>query len=128
MLSKIKIETAEDKFQSLIMKAPALLCILQGKQHVFEFANLRYRELVGNRDIIGKPIRDALPELEGQGFFELLDHVYNTGETYKGNEVPANIIKSNGRVEKGYFNFTYQALINITGKYMECQRKTIRHF
>jgi len=110
--SKNKIEAGENKFRKLIIEAPAIFCILKGEQHVFELANLRSKELVDNRDIIGKPIREALPELEGQGFYELLDKVYNTGETYNGNEVPANLIKSDGRVEQGYFNFTFQAYTN----------------
>ncbi|MEO6489372.1 MAG: PAS domain S-box protein, partial [Ferruginibacter sp.] len=103
------VEARENKFRNLIMEAPAIFCILKGDQHVFELANLRYKELVGNREIIGKPIREALPELEGQGFYELLDNVYSTGETFIGKEVPANLIKSDGSVELGYFNFTYQA-------------------
>jgi len=114
--SKNIIEAGENKFRNLIMEAPAILCILKGEQHVFELANLRYKKLVGNRDIIGKPIREALPELEGQGFYELLDKVYNTGETFYGNEVPANLIKSYGRVERCYFNFTYQAYINANNE------------
>ena len=63
------------------MLSPAIICILRGPNHVFELANDMYLQLIGNRDIINKPIQEALPELAGQGFFELLDKVYATGET-----------------------------------------------
>ena len=47
--------------------------------HVFEFANREYLALVDGRDLIGLPVRAALPELAGQGIYEILDNVYRIG-------------------------------------------------
>jgi hypothetical protein len=44
---------------------------LRGPRHSFELANERYIEFVGGRDVVGKPLRDAFPDLMRQGFFEL---------------------------------------------------------
>ena len=97
-------------------QAPAVLAILKGPEHVFEFANPAYLELTGNRDIINKTLLEALPEIAGQGFKELLDNVYKTGETYTGKEIPAILDKGNGTFETIFLNFTYQAFANDKGE------------
>ena len=53
-------------------QAPGFVAMLEGPEHRFTFANAAYRALVGGRNVVGKTAREALPELEGQGFFELL--------------------------------------------------------
>jgi hypothetical protein len=37
------------------------------KDHVFEFVNPPYLDLVGRRDVTSRRLRDALPELEEHG-------------------------------------------------------------
>ena len=70
--------------------APVGIATLKGPAHVFEFANRRYLDLIGGRPVEGRPIRDALPELEGQGIYELLDGVYQSGEPFVGRSVRAH--------------------------------------
>ena len=67
-------------------RSPSFIAMLGGPQHVFEFANDGYCRLVGRsaHDILQRPAREALPEVAGQGFFELLDRVYATGEPFVG--------------------------------------------
>ena len=55
---------------------PVGIATFHGPQHVFECANREYLGMVGHRDIVGKPVRQALPEVAGQGLFELPDQVY----------------------------------------------------
>jgi PAS domain-containing protein len=89
--------------------------VLRGPEHVYEFANPMYLQLVDNRDIVGKPIREALPELGAQGLFEILDEVYTTGKPYIANEIPSKFHKGNGMVEEGYCNFVYQPIHSSEG-------------
>ena len=114
--TKQQVEIERVNLREFVMRTPAVLCILRGPRHVFEIANSRYLELVGRRDILGKDVRAALPELEGQGFYELLDTVYATGEAYVGKEIGARIDRGNGKLEQAYFNFTYQPLRDARGK------------
>src|SRR5579884_1205379 len=101
----------------LLMEAPAMISLLRGPQHVYELANRLYMELVSQRDILGKPIRVARPELEGQGIFELLDQVYTTGKPFVGNEMPIELDpQQTGQREVRYFNFVYQPLRDETGE------------
>jgi PAS domain S-box-containing protein len=108
-----KIKGERQNFYQLLMQAPALVAILKGSDHVYELANNLYGEAVGTeRMIIGKPIREALPELKGQGIFELLDNVFNTGEPFYGNEIPVRVAKAKDILEEIYFNFTYHPIRN----------------
>lgn len=106
-----KIENERKILHSFFMQAPAIFCILRGPQHVFELTNAGYKSLIGGRDVIGLPARQALPEVEGQGFFELLDNVYKTRKAFIGTEMPMSLIKENG-IEICYFNFIYQPILN----------------
>src|ERR1700712_2111969 len=76
------------KFRQMFEQSPGFIAVLRGPHHVFELTNAAYRLLLGNRDLIGKPIREAVPEVEGQGYFELLDHVFRTGKTHVGRRMP----------------------------------------
>ena len=114
LLATLRNERA--RLAAIIAQAPAFICTLRGPEHVFELANDRYYELVGKRDIIGKPVREALPEAEGQGFLELLDRVYRTGETFTGSEIPVLVQRTRGdALDQRYLSFVYQALREADG-------------
>lgn len=102
--------------ENILTHAPAMICILRGPEFVFEVANERYYQLVGNRDLIGKPARQAIPEAEGQGFFELLEEVYQTGKAYIGNEVPINLDDGEKKLKNSYLDFVYQPTFDAEEK------------
>ncbi|MFL5509379.1 MAG: PAS domain-containing sensor histidine kinase [Gemmatimonadaceae bacterium] len=109
-------ERAEGRLRSVFAQAPAFVAVLRGKNHVFEFANDAYMSLVGNRDIIGKPVAEALPEVRHQGFIELLDNVYETGAPYVGRETAVALARSPEQPpEEVYLDFVYQPLIDGAG-------------
>ena len=112
----------ETSLMNVLMLAPAIICIVRGPNHVFEFANNMAMQFVGNKEVINKSVREAVPELAGQGFFELLDKVYATGETITVNEMPAKLDVGNGKFKEDYFNFVYQpsydANENVNGIYI----------
>src|SRR5207248_199859 len=84
------------------------------------FANPAYLKVVGRDegwDFVGKPIRETLPEVEGQGYFELMDQVYRSGVPFVGTEMKVKIAQRAGRApEPVYFNFIYQPVRNLTGE------------
>jgi PAS domain S-box-containing protein len=102
----------------LLMQAPAAIAIMHGPDHVFNLVNSRYMELIGaDRQVLGKPIREALPDIAGQGFYELLDNVYETGETYTGNEALVRLDPhGDGSTKDLYVNFVYQPTKDEQGK------------
>ncbi|MBA3484073.1 MAG: response regulator [Pirellulales bacterium] len=100
-----------ERLAEIFKRAPSFMCVLQGPGHVFERVNDQYRELVGRRDVLGKTVRNALPELDGQGFFELLDEVYRTGEPFVGTGMRACLHRQpGGPVEERCVDFVFQPL------------------
>lgn len=101
---------------ALFEHAPAGIAVLRGADHVFDIANAAYVRLVGGRDVVGKPIREALPELSGQGIFELLDGVRRSGKPFVGRSLRVSIVRQPSRPpEDVYFDFVYQAIPDVSG-------------
>ena len=100
----------------LFMQAPMPIAILEGPEHRFTLQNAAYAELVGGRDLIGKPVRTALPELATQGLYDLLDGVYRTGVPYHGEEVPVSLLQPNGELSARIYNFVYEPWRDLEGK------------
>jgi len=95
---------------------PGAVAVYAGPQHVFRAASAAYRAFIGGRDIVGLPIREALPELDGQGFFELLDKVYTTGQPVSLEDVPARWDSDgDGLLEYHRIDFMYQPLLAADG-------------
>jgi PAS domain S-box-containing protein len=115
--ARAEAEAERARLHEVFMQAPAVICVLRGPDLVFELANPLYTQLVGGREMTGKRVREAIPELEGQGFFELLDGVMASGTPYVGNEVPASVVRdSSGKPQPGFFDFVYQPIREATGK------------
>jgi signal transduction histidine kinase len=102
---------------NLFMHAPVAIAILRGTDHVYQLANAHYLELVGGREILGKPIRAALPELQGQRVCELLDSVRASGEPYIGKSLRTLLNRGpHGEPEDAYFDFVYQPTFDAQGR------------
>jgi PAS domain S-box-containing protein len=96
-------------------QAPGFMALLEGPELVFAMANAAYFNLVGNRELLGKTVGDALPEVAGQGFVELLRRVYETGEPYVGSAVRVILDRPNGKTEERFVDFIYQPLLDDDG-------------
>ncbi|MFN4295732.1 MAG: sensor histidine kinase [Brevundimonas sp.] len=115
--SNRKLETERRKLNDLFMQAPGFVAVLGGPEHVFELANPAYGQLIGHRDVLGKRVREALPEVVDQGFIGLLDHVYTTGETYEGRDSLLQLQRrKGGDLEDVYLNFIYQPIRGDEGR------------
>lgn len=105
-------QTAFDLFEQV----PALIALLRGPEGVVELSNPLFHRLWGERAVAGKPMREAWPELEGQGYFEIVEHVYNTGEPFHGNEYPARVRRGGSHdLDEAFFNFVFAPYLDATG-------------
>ena len=100
------------RLQRMFEQAPGFMAMLRGPTHVFEFANPAYKRLVGGRDVVGQTVRDALPEVQGQGFVDLLDQVYATGIATGGSSQPV-LLTADGVSELRYLDFVYQPVRDL---------------
>ncbi len=118
-------EIAEiDRLQDLFAQSPSFIAVLRGPEHRFEMTNPGYQQLIGHRNVVGKTVREALPEVEGQGYFEFLDSVYARGEPVLGQSSEVVLRRTpDAEPEKRFVDFVYQPIRDaagtITGVFVE---------
>jgi signal transduction histidine kinase len=105
-----------DRLRSLFRQAPGFMCVLSGPDFVYELHNDSYHQLVGHRDLAGRTLRAALPELEGQGFLEQLQEVRRTGTPFIGRGMRVMLQRVPGAaLEERFLNFVYQPIFASDG-------------
>lgn len=104
-------EAAAAHMNRIFAQAPVVIAILRGPDHVFETVNDKYLQIAARKDVVGRSVRDALPEMEAQGFVGLLDRVYHTGEPFIGTGMPASLSPNDPSLPVAYFNFVFQPLV-----------------
>ncbi|HEX2146114.1 MAG TPA: PAS domain-containing protein, partial [Pseudorhizobium sp.] len=106
-----------ERLRKMFEQAPGFMAMIVGPDHVFEDANSAYLALVGNRPILGKPIRQALPEIVDQGFVELLDRVRETGLRHVGRGATVALARQAGSPrEQRYVDFVFQPILEEDGR------------
>ena len=111
-----RLESERNRLVDMFMQAPGFVAVLSGPDHVFQMHNAAYAQLIGHRDIAGKPVRDALPEVVGQGYYEFLDSVYATGEPHHGRASQVQLQRAPGApLETVYLDFVYQPIRDAAG-------------
>lgn len=98
----------------LLEHTPGFIAVLRGPELTFEMVNAAYADLVGRRPLVGRPAREALPEL-GESFFHQLEHIYATGQPAIGRGVPLTLQRESGRIECRYIDFVYQPITEADG-------------
>lgn len=130
---QLRLRTARDlqRFRNLVAQAPGVIAILSGPDHVFELANEAYMRLVGDRAVLGRSVREALPETVQQGFIGLLDSVYRSGTGYVGRNERLLLRRPGSEdPEEHFIDFIYQPITDddgtVTGIFVEGHDVTAR--
>jgi PAS domain S-box-containing protein len=111
------LDAEREHLRGLFVQAPSFMAVVTGPDHVFDIANTAYLKLVGDRPLIGKKARDALPEVVDQGFIELLDEVYSSGKPYVATEVKVLLKRLEDQPEEErYVDLMYQPLFGADDK------------
>ena len=110
-------EAAEvERLRDLFAQSPSFIAVLRGPEHRFELTNPGYQKLIGHRDVIGKTVREALPEVDGQAYFGMLDSVYTTGKPVIGQSAEVTIQSTpGGEPELRFVDFVYQPIRDAQG-------------
>ncbi len=110
------LETSEARFRSLIEEAPIPTCLFVGRDLVIEVANPSMIDVWGKGwSVIGRPLAQALPELESQPFLRIIDEVFTTGIMHETKAGRADLV-INGELKTYYFDYTFKALRDTTGE------------
>lgn len=113
VLAERSAEAERVRQREMLQQMPGFVCVLRGPEHVYEYINDAYITIAGARDFMGRTVRDVLPELEGQGFYELLDQVYASGERYVARALP---IQLGGEDGLSFIDFVYEPIRNPHGE------------
>ncbi len=104
------------RLQRLFAQAPTFMAMVSGPDRRFTLVNPEYRKLIGGRDVMGLTVRDALPEVVDQGFFDLLDHVFASGEAVTRAAQPILLRwRDEGPLEERFVDFVYQPIRDEDG-------------
>jgi PAS domain S-box-containing protein len=120
------------RLRQLFDRAPGFMAATRGPDHVFELANPSYVDLVGGRELIGRSVKDAFPELAGTGFVQRLDKVYSSGKAFTGRSTPISLRRGAGdELEQRFLDFVFQPITDdkgqVTGLFVEGYDMTHRH-
>ncbi|HEY0899563.1 MAG TPA: PAS domain-containing protein, partial [Sphingobacteriaceae bacterium] len=116
VVAKMQLQASERRFKQFIFNADVATGFYTGRDMVIQVANDAMLQVWGkDASVIGKPLAEALPELQGQPFLDLLDRVYTTGETYKANADAVDLVVD-GELQTFYYNFSYKALFDANGE------------
>ncbi|HTM15297.1 MAG TPA: HWE histidine kinase domain-containing protein [Terracidiphilus sp.] len=114
VLAQRRIAAERERLAQMFEKAPSFMALLRGPDHVFELINSAQAKLIGERDVLGKAVGRALPELEGQGLFELLDHVYRTGRAVAGKARRVLLQRTpDGPLEERFVDIVFQPITDL---------------
>ena len=117
IINRQSIELVHERkiLRDLFMELPAMIAILKGKEHIIEMGNKPFLDFIGNEHVAGKPVKEVLPEMMGQGFLKILDKVYETGETFISKASLIAIDKPDGVRDEMYADLSFVPLKNIDG-------------
>ncbi|WP_242434721.1 sensor histidine kinase [Hymenobacter amundsenii] len=106
----------EQQLQEFFEQAPVAIALFRGPEYIVEVANPRVAQLWGRTpaEVLGRPLLEALPEVRGQGFQELLDGVRSSGEAFVAEGIGAQLRRGD-TYETVYMNFVYQPLRDADG-------------
>ncbi len=109
-------ERQQGELERVFEQAPVAIAVYRGPQYIIELANPTVCRLWGRtqEQIIGKGLFEALPEVAGMGYEELLDGVMATGEPHVAHAMPA-VHERDGRRDTVYWDFVYVAMYEDDG-------------
>ena len=126
-----ELEAERKSLRLMFEQAPGFIAMLSGPEHRFTMVNEAYRTLVAGRDVVGRTVAEALPEVVGQGFVGLLDRVYVSGEPHIGRGAPVNLQHGpDGVLAERYLDFIYQPIVAdgaTTGIFIQGHDVTEQH-
>lgn len=111
-----RVQAERERLRRVFANCPVAITVYQGRGHYIAMMNAAHQRIVGGRDLEGRMLAEAFPEIVSQGLVEIFDRVFDTGEPFDASEFPVEFDRyGDGRIETGYFSFSLQALRDDDG-------------
>ena len=105
-----------ERMSQMFAQAPTFMAMLRGPEHRFELTNPGYDKLIGHREVLGRTVAEALPDAVEQGFLNLLDGVFTSGDAFTARGMLYAVqAEPDGPVDNRYVDFVYQPIRDGTG-------------
>ena len=106
-----RLEAERNRLIEIFMQTPGFVAVLTGPDHRFQLFNDAYRRLTNHRELAGKSVLEALPEVVDQGYIDMLDSVFETGEPVEGRSSLLQLpVTPGGPMKDAYLDFVYQPI------------------
>jgi PAS domain S-box-containing protein len=111
-----QIEEDRRRWRELLEQTPAIIAVLRGPEHIYEWVNPLYAQLVARPAawLIGKPVWKVLPEVEE--YIKLLNEVYETGRPFVGHESFLELHPDGEAPRRLYMNFVFLPTRDAAGE------------
>ncbi|HEX6073514.1 MAG TPA: hypothetical protein VFY95_10970, partial [Sphingomicrobium sp.] len=83
-----------ERLRLMFERAPGFMALVESPDLRFAIANAAFEELVGRRDLGGKKLTEALPELDDQGIDDILAGVARSGEAFVAHSMPLTVVRA----------------------------------
>ncbi len=113
--ARIALHDQAQALERLFEHAPSFIAVLDGRDHVFRVTNAAYRRLLRDRNVLGLPVRTAIPEAEEQGFLKLLDDVYASGVSQTRQRMPLKLGEGADGERRVFVDLVYQPIVDADG-------------
>jgi PAS domain-containing protein len=110
------LEAERERLRGVILQAPVPMALHDGPEHRYVLVNDAYRRVSGGRDVTGLTLREAFPEVAGQGLYEVFDRVYATGESWSGPETHLRYDRRGLGIEDAWFDLRYDPVRDADGR------------
>lgn len=105
------------RLERMFRQAPGFRAMLEGPEHRFVFANPAYLQIIGNREVLGRSVAEAMPDAASQGYVAILDRVFASGEPYEARGARFVVVATpGGPGDERYLDFVYQPLRDEAGR------------
>ncbi len=116
VLAERRNAAERQRLAQMFDQGPSFMALLGGPAHRFEIVNASYQRLIGERDVLGKTVEEALPDAVAQGYLGLLDDVFTTGKPFASTGAKFNVqAVAGGPVEERFVDFIYQPIADESG-------------
>lgn len=116
VLADRRAETERERLFQAFEQSPGFIIAMRGPEHRVEYVNAAHRRVFGSHSWVGSTIREAFPDIEGQGFFEILDNVFATGERFVADAAPVSFRQPDGVFETRYLTFVFEPMRDPDGR------------
>lgn len=108
MLNRLADSGERDRLQHMFERAPSFMALVEGPDLRFAIANEAFQQLVGRRDLVGKSLTEALPELDEQGIDDILAGVARSGEAFVAHSMPLTVVRADLSPEEVVLDLVFQ--------------------